>query len=199
MRILIVGAGGAIGSYLNDKFSKTHEIIPASRNSREYKLDIEDSGSIENFFNNVKNIDAIICCAGETKWDDFDQLKEQDYFAGIKSKLMGQVNLTRIGSKFINRPGSITLTSGILSEDPVKGSSIASMVNGGIQSFVLAASQEIDTAIRLNVVCPGLIQASAKKYGAFFPGHQPISMEKLFLGYQKCLEGGIQGQIVKIF
>jgi NAD(P)-dependent dehydrogenase (short-subunit alcohol dehydrogenase family) len=199
MRVLIVGASGTIGAYLSERFCQAHEILPASRNSEEYKLDIEDTESIEGLFQKVNNINAVICCAGEARWADFDQLQESDFLSGINSKLMGQVNLTRIASKYLKRPGSITLTSGILSEDPVKGSAIASMVNGGIQSFVLAASREIDPNIRLNVVCPGLIEASAEKYAAHFPGHQAISMEKLFLGYQKCLEGGIQGQIVKIF
>jgi hypothetical protein len=37
---------------------------------------------------------------------------------GLHEKLMGQVNLTLVGQRFLNDGGSITLTSGSLSHDP---------------------------------------------------------------------------------
>ncbi|MEE9374332.1 MAG: hypothetical protein V3V00_14855 [Saprospiraceae bacterium] len=40
---------------------------------------------------------AIICISGEAKWADFNKLTQDDYYIGLKNKLMGQVNLVCIG------------------------------------------------------------------------------------------------------
>ncbi len=83
-----------------------------------------------------------------------DELKDEDYQVGLSSKLMGQVNLVRIGRQFINDRGSFTLTSGVLSQEPMKGSASISMVNAGIEGFVRAAALELPRGIRVNVVSP---------------------------------------------
>ena len=75
-----------------------------------------------------EKVDSIICVAGEAKWSDFTELTEEDYYIGIRSKLMGQVNLVRIGKDFLNPSGSFTLTTGILADDPVVKTSSAAMV-----------------------------------------------------------------------
>ena len=43
-----------------------------------------------------------------------------DYFIGLKNKLMGQANLVCIGKPFVTNHGSFTLTSGVLSQEPMK-------------------------------------------------------------------------------
>jgi hypothetical protein len=48
-------------------------------------------------FESIGIVDAILCIAGEAKWAPFDSLTEDDYYIGLRSKLMGQVNLVRIG------------------------------------------------------------------------------------------------------
>ena len=67
---------------------------------------------------------------------------------------MGQVNLVLIGRQFITDRGSFTLTSGVLSQEPMKGSTSISMVNAGIEGFVRAAALELPQGIRINAVCP---------------------------------------------
>jgi hypothetical protein len=47
------------------------------------------------------------------------------------------------GTPFINDGGSFTLMSGILARDPIVSGCVASMVNGGIESFVTAAANEL--------------------------------------------------------
>ncbi len=73
------------------------------------------------------------------------------------------------------------------------------MVNGGILSFVIAGSAELSNGIRINVVSPGLVEDSAEKYGAYFPGHTPVSTEKVIDGYDKCIEGSATGEIIRIY
>ncbi len=67
---------------------------------------------------------------------------------------MGQVNLVRIGRQFIADGGSFTLTTGVLSQAPIKGSASISMVNAGIEGFIRAAALELPRGIRVNVVSP---------------------------------------------
>ncbi|MDE3219074.1 MAG: SDR family oxidoreductase, partial [Nitrospirota bacterium] len=45
-------------------------------------------------------------------------------------------------------------TSGVLSQEPMKGSASISMVNAGLEGFVRAAALELPRGIRVNVVSP---------------------------------------------
>jgi dTDP-4-dehydrorhamnose reductase len=100
MKILIVGGNGTIGRKVTEHFKTEHDVIVAGRNSGDVHVDIVSSNSIKVMFEEVGPLDAIICTAGEAKWDDFNKLQEEDYYIGFKSKLMGQVNLTRIGQRY---------------------------------------------------------------------------------------------------
>jgi NAD(P)-dependent dehydrogenase (short-subunit alcohol dehydrogenase family) len=144
-------------------------------------------------------VDAVVCIAGEAKWAPFDALTEEDFTIGLKSKLMGQVNLVRIGRANLNPGGSFTLTTGILADDPVAMTTSAAMVNGGIHSFVKAAALELANGLRINAVCPGLVEDAVEKYEAYFPGHNPVPMNKVVNGYVRSIEGRGTGEIIRIY
>jgi len=199
MKILIIGGAGTIGKKVSEHFSKKHEIVIAGRNSGEITVDISNSKSIEIMFESVSNLDAVVCVAGEAKWAPFDSLTEEDYYIGLKSKLMGQVNIVRLGHKYLNIGGSFTLTTGILADHPVMLTSSAAMVNGAIHSFVKAVSLELTNQIRINVVSSGLVEDAVEKYEAFFPGHNPIPMKKVINGYVKSVEGKGTGEIIRMY
>jgi hypothetical protein len=124
---------------------------------------------------------------------------EEDFYIGLKSKLMGQVNLVRIGQKYLNAGGSFTLTTGILADHPVDLTTSPAMVNGGIHSFVKAVALELTDRIRINVVSSGLVEDAIEKYEAYFPGHNPIPMNKVINGYVKSVEGKGTGEIIKTY
>ena len=112
MKLLIIGGNGTIGKKVASHFTQKHEIIIAGRNSGDVTVDITDATSIEAMFNTVGKLDAVLCIAGEAKWAPFDALTEDDFYIGLKSKLMGQVNTVRIGQEYLNSGGSFTLTTG---------------------------------------------------------------------------------------
>ncbi|NNF00691.1 MAG: short chain dehydrogenase [Pyrinomonadaceae bacterium] len=199
MKIVIIGGNGTIGKKVSEHFSQKHEVLIASRDSGDLKVDIADSGSIDSLFESVKDIDALICIAGDAKWDKFENLSEEDFYIGIKSKMMGQVNLVRIGKDHINEGGSITLTTGILADDPVEMTTSAAMVNGGVHSFVKAAALELKRGVRVNVVASGLVEDAVDKYRDYFPGHNAIPMEKVVNGYVRSVEGKGNGEIIRIY
>ena len=199
MRILIIGGEGTIGQKISEYYSQDHEVLVAGRKSGDHTVDIADIKSLKELFKQTGSLDAIICAAGEAKWAYLDDLTEEDYYIGLRSKLMGQVNLVRLGKSYLNPGGSITLTTGILADDPVPMTSSAAMVNGALHSFVKAAVLDIKENIRVNVVASGLVEDAVAKYKDYFPGHHPIPMDKMLRGYIRSIEGKSNGEIIRIY
>ena len=135
-------------------------------------------------FNEVKNIDACICIAGDSHTGDLATLTEENLYLGIRNKLVGQANLVLIGQNYLNDNGSFTLTSGKMGDKPAKNAAGKAIVNGGINSFVLAASIEMPRGLRINVVSPSKIS--------------DIPENDLINGYLKSIEGDTNGEIIKI-
>lgn len=199
MKILIIGGNGTIGKKVSAHFAKLHEVIICGRTSGEVTVDIADSASIHSMFKTVGKVDAVVCIAGEAKWAEFASMTEDDFYIGIKSKLMGQVNLVRIGKDYVNKGGSFTLTTGILADHPVFLTTSPAMVNGGIHSFVKAVSLEMENNIRINVVSSNLVEDAVDKYATYFPGSNPIPMKKVINGYVKSVLGRGTGEIIRMY
>ncbi|MEL6268438.1 MAG: short chain dehydrogenase [Chloroflexota bacterium] len=199
MKILVVGGNGTIGKKVCAHLSQKHDVVIAGRSSGDAQVDMADSSSIKAMFEAIGTVDAIVCIAGEAKWGAFDSLTEDDYYVGLRSKLMGQVNMVRIGKDYLNDNGSITLTTGILADYPVAMTTSAAMVNGAIHSFVKAVALELRTRCRVNVVSAGLVEDSVDKYRDYFPGHNPIPMQKVVNGYVKSIEGHDTGLVIRMY
>ena len=101
MKILVIGGNGTIGKRVVSHLSEKHDVLVAGRKSGDYTVDITNADSIRKLLESIPSLDSIICIAGEAKWDDFKDLSEEDYYIGIRSKLMGQVNLVRIGQDYL--------------------------------------------------------------------------------------------------
>ena len=199
MKIVIIGGEGTIGKKVSRHFATKHEVIIGGRKSGDVIVDIADSQSIQAMFDTIGNVDAVVCIAGEAKWAAFETMTEEDYYIGLRSKLMGQVNLVRIGQNYLNAGGSFTLTTGILADHPVALTTSAAMVNGGIHSFVKAAALELKPGLRINVVSSGVVEDAIEKYEAYFPGHNAIPMSKVINEYVKSVVGKETGQIIRIY
>lgn len=199
MKILIIGGKGTIGKTVSQYFSKEHEVLIAGRTQGDITVDIANSNSIKAMCERIGKLDAIVCIAGEAKWAPFKELTEDDYYVGLKSKLMGQVNLVRIGKDYLNPNGSITLSTGILADDPVVKTTSAAMVNGGIHSFVKAVALEVENGIRVNVVSLGVVEDAYEKYKDYFPGHPPVAMTKVDLAYNRSVSGRGSGEIIRFY
>ena len=199
MKILIIGGTGTIGKKVSKHYAKKHEVIIGGRQSGDVIVDIADSSSIEKAFEEIGKVDAIVAIAGEAKWDTFASMSEDDFYIGLKSKLMGQVNLVRIGQNYLNTGGSFTLTTGILADHPVNMTTSPAMVNGAIHSFVKAVALELKNEHRINVVSSGLVEDAVAVYEDYFPGHNPIPMWKVVNGYVKSVEGKGTGEIIRMY
>ncbi len=199
MKVLIIGGNGTIGKRVSAHFQEKHEVIIAGRTTGEAQVDIEQSDSIRSLLDKLGKLDAIVCIAGEAKWAPFEALSEADYYIGLRSKLMGQVNVVRIGKDYLNANGSITLSTGILADDPVITTASAAMVNGGIHSFVQAVNLEMKDGIRVNAVSLGVVADAYEKYKDYFPGHNPVPMTKAVNAYVRSVEGSGRGEIIRVY
>ena len=199
MKIIVIGAGGTIGKEVSVELAKRHDVVTAGRSDGQVTVDIGDPASIKEMYKSVEELDAVVCVAGEAKWESLANLSDEDFYVGIRSKLMGQVNLVRIGIDHLNKGGSFTLTTGILAEDPVPNTTSAAMVNGGLHSFVKAAALELGNGLRVNAVASGLVEASADKYRNVFPGHIPVPMDRMTAAYVRSVDGRGNGEIIRVY
>lgn len=154
MRVIVVGATGTIGSAVVAALSARHDMVKVGSKSGAVRVDLALPDSISDMFRAVGPFDALVSAAGLAKFASFEDLKDADYQFSLSNKLMGQANLVRIGRQFISDRGSFTLTSGVLSQEPMKGSVAISMVNAGLEGFVRAAAIDLPRGIRVNVVSP---------------------------------------------
>jgi NAD(P)-dependent dehydrogenase (short-subunit alcohol dehydrogenase family) len=165
MRILIVGATGTIGRAVAAALLPGNEIVAASRSKSPVTVDISQPESIKAMYRAVGPVDAVVSVAGEAKFAPLEQLGDSDFAFSLGNKLMGQVNLVRYGFGSVRDGGSFTLTSGVLSQKPMKGSGAISLVNGGLEGFVRAAALEAPRRIRVNVVSPPWVTETLIAYG----------------------------------
>ncbi len=195
MKVIVIGGKGTIGTAVVNELKSRHEIIIAGRQHGDVTVDIEDPASIEKMYQTVGKFDAVIATTGKVHFADFASMTVENYYVGIHNKLMGQVNLVVIGSRYINANGSFTLTSGILSHDPIRAGTSASMVNGALESFVKATAIELTEGKRINIVSPTVLVESMSVYGDFFRGFAPVPAARVALAYSKSVEGLQTGQI----
>lgn len=194
MKIIVIGATGTIGSEVVKALSlKKHEVIRASR-SGDVKVNLDDAASIRAMFEKVRNIDAVVSCAGNAAFKPFADLTDADYELGLRSKLMGQVSLARVAKDHLRDGGSITLTTGVLAMHPMAGSASVSLVNAGLEGFVRAAALEMPRKIRINAVSPPWVKETMVKYGMDpTPG---LASAVVARAYVAAVEGSQQGKIL---
>ena len=198
MKIFVVGASGTIGKFVVAALQPRHEIIKVGSKSGDLQADIKDAASIRAMFDKAGKVDAVICTAGKVHFGDFAKMTEAEIGIGLKDKLMGQVNLVLIGRDYLNDNGSFTLTSGVLSHDPIRYGVGASLVNGAIDSFVAAAAIELPRGLRLNAVSPGVLEESLPSYGPYFLGHEAVPGKRVANAYVKSVEGLLTGRVIEV-
>lgn len=199
MKIIVVGGTGTIGKAVVRELSTCHEIITVGYQRGDVKADITQVSSIEEMYKKIGKFDALVSTTGKVHFSLLSEFNSDNYSLGLQNKLMGQVNLVLIGMKYINDAGSFTLTSGILSDDPILYGSSAAMVNGAINAFVKSAAIEMPKQIRINAVSPTVLTESMDKFGKYFHGFESVTGNRVALAYRKSIEGAQTGQVYKVW
>lgn len=196
MKILLVGAEGDIGKTVCEELGTRHDIIKAGRTRGDVLVDMADRASVDAMYAKIGPVGAVVVTAGDVHFGLLEDYNEDTFMLGLRNKVMGQVNLVLGGFDHVVEGGSFTLTSGVLDRDPIRMGASAATANGAIGGFVVGAAIEMPRGQRINVVSPGLLDASVPRYGEWFPGHDPVSSKRVGLAYAKCVEGAITGQVV---
>ena len=144
----------------------------------------------------IGKVDAVVSTAGEVHFGPLAEFTQETFMVGLRNKVMGQVNLVLTGLNRVADGGSFTLTSGVLDRDPIRMGAGAAMANGALGGFVVGSAIEMPRGLRINVVSPGLLEVSVGRYGAWFPGHEPVSSQSVGRAYAKSVEGAITGQVI---
>ncbi|MBB1641688.1 short chain dehydrogenase [Pseudomonas sp. UME83] len=199
MKIILVGASGTLGQAVASELGQRHEIVRVGRSSGDLRVDITDSASIRALFEQVGPFDALVSATGKVHFAPLAEMGEAEYAVGLKDKLMGQVNLVLIGSRYANDGASFTLTTGILSEEPIRQGSSATMVNAAVEGFVRSAAIELPRGQRINAVSPNVLVESMAGYGPFFRGFKPVPAADAALGFARSVEGAETGRVYKVW
>ncbi len=194
MRVVVIGATGTIGSAAVAALSARHEVVAVGNRQGTIRVELASADSIQQMFQAVGRFDALVSAAGRAAFGSLDDLKDADFQLGLSNKLMGQMNLVRIGRQFANDRASFTLTSGVLSREPMKGSTSISMVNAGLEGFARAAALELPRGIRINVVSPPWVTETliARKMDPSI-GLPAATVAKAYLA---SVEGAMTGQTI---
>ena len=196
MKILIVGASGLLGSGAVTALSDENEIIQASRSGK-ISVDLTDPNSIAAMYEQVGKVDAVIAATGKVPFKSITELTLEDYRSGIVDKVLGQIELVRRGIEFVNDGGSFTLTTGILARAAIPTGTVASVANGALESFVMAAAIEMPRGIRINVVSPSVL-VEATGYHSYFPGFEQVTLKAVGKAYAKSVNGKKTGHTYEI-
>ena len=196
MKIIVVGASGAVGNSAAKALEVRNEVIRVNRSSGDIQMDIEDIESIRAMYREVGKVDAVVSAIGHGYFGAVHEMTSEQFMKGINHKTLPQVNLVLEGFDTMNDGGSFTLTSGVLNRDPIRGGSCAAAANGALDGFVEGAAVDMPRGIRINAVSPEVLEVSRAKYDGFFHGHRHVTDEAVGLAYCKAVEGCLSGQVL---
>lgn len=194
MRIMVVGATGTIGRAVVTALADRHEVVAVGNTRGDYQVDLAARESIERLYQAVGPLDAVISAAGLARFKALESLSDEDFSFSLGNKLMGQVNLVRLGVNHLRDRGSFTLTSGVLAREPMPGSAAISLVNAGVEGFVAAAALELPRALRINVVSPPWVQETLAAMGRDSTAGMPAA--KVAAAYVESVEGQRNGEVI---
>lgn len=194
MRVLVVGGTGVLGRDIVKLLSPRHEVLTASRTSSQHRVDITSSDQIRSLFEHIGRVDAIVSAAGDNRFAPLKELTEADFAFGHANKLMGQINLVRIGQEFVDDNGSITITSGVTGRRPMAGTASIASNNTALEGFTRAAALEMERGIRLNCVAPEWSVTTLELYG--MDPAWGVAAEELAKAFVHSVEGSMTGAVI---
>ena len=197
-KILLIGASGTIGQAVLANLGARHDVITVGRSSGTHRADFSQPGAVAKLFEAMGKVDAIVSTAGNLHFGPLAEMTAEQFNLGLQDKLLGQVQLALVGQKYLNDGGSITLTAGILSIEPIRNGANATAVNAAIEGFVAAAAIELPRGLRINAVSPTILTESVGVYGPFFPGFDTVPAERAARGYQRSVEGAQTGRVYRV-
>ena len=200
MNILLVGASGTVGKGVRTALeARGHDVVAAHRSSTRYPVEISDPQSVGALLDGLADpLDAVVCTAGTTPFGGWDEMDRAAWMHGLTSKLLGQVELVRQGTRVVREGGSFTLITGILGREPIRGGSVAAAVNGALEAWVVASAGELWGRYRINAVSPTVLTESRETYATTFPGFPTVPASDVAQAFVRSVESMETGRVYKL-
>lgn len=195
--VILIGANGKMGQAALSGLG-SHKVITAGRSSEGYdhQVDITSEESIRKLYKDVGHFDAVVNTVGVCEYANFTEMTEEQWMTTVMSKMMGQINLVRIGQEYIADNGSFTLITGILNVKPIPFAIADATTSGAIDTFVQCVSHEMPRGIRVNSINPTVLEEAWDVYGEMMPGFQPVPGSLVGKAFERSVNGFITGQVL---
>ncbi|QCE42292.1 short chain dehydrogenase [Psychroserpens sp. NJDZ02] len=195
--IILIGANGKMGQAALTGLGK-HKIITAGRSADNYdfQVDITSEASLRKLYEDVGHFDAVVNTVGVCEYANFTEMTEEQWMSIILSKMMGQINIVRIGQEYIADKGSFTLITGILNTKPIPFAIADATTSGAIDTFVKCVAFEMPRGIRVNSINPTVLEEAWDVYGEMMPGFEPVPGKLVGKAFERSVDGFITGQVI---
>lgn len=195
--IILIGANGKMGQAALTGLGK-HKVITAGRSTDNYdfQVDITSEESLRKLFKDVGHFDAVVNTVGVCEYANFTEMTEEQWMSTILSKMMGQINIVRIGQEYIADKGSFTLITGILNTKPIPFAIADATTSGAIDTFVKCVAFEMPRGIRVNSINPTVLEEAWDVYGEMMPGFEPVTGKLVGKAFERSVDGFITGQVI---
>ncbi|MDO6490869.1 MAG: short chain dehydrogenase [Cellulophaga sp.] len=197
--IILIGANGKMGQAALTGLKK-HKIITAGRSAGnyDYQVDITSETSLRKLYTDVGHFDAVVNTVGVCEYANFTEMTEEQWMSTILSKMMGQINIVRIGQEYIADKGSFTLITGILNVKPIPFAIADATTSGAIDTFVKCVAFEMPRGIRVNSINPTVLEEAWDVYGEMMPGFEPVPGRLVGKAFERSVDGFITGQVLYV-
>jgi len=198
-KVIVIGASGKIGQAALSGLEH-HDVVSASNSGKgcDYQVDIGSEASIRKLFEQVGSFDAVVNTVGVCEYADFTDMTEQQWMTTVLSKMMGQINLVRIGQEYIKDAGSFSLISGILSSKPIPMAIADATTSSAIDTFVKCVAYELPRGIRVNSINPTVIEEAWDVYGEMMSGFQAVPGKLVGKAFARSVDGFITGEVITV-
>jgi len=191
-RIVVIGAGSGIGRSIAVAASEAGARLVLAGRTRGtleataallsgpaeiHAVNAAAEDEVAALFQAVGSFDHLVSTASQGVAGPITKLEAAAIAKAFTAKLWAPIFLVKHGAPFIAAEGSFTFFSGIRAARPGPGTSITSLVNGGLEAFAKAMAVELGP-VRVNVVSPGIVDS-----GPFWERLGAESREKMFTDF----------------
>jgi NAD(P)-dependent dehydrogenase (short-subunit alcohol dehydrogenase family) len=152
-KIAVIGGTSGIGAAIARLAAKAGaEVVAAGRR----QVDVSVESSIQSFFQALGPIDHLVVTAAFV-WPGPFRIGD---VAAARLSMEGKFWSQYLCARYAQVQRSIMLFSGAYSRRPASGVSVIAAINGAVEALGRALAVEL-APVRVNVVSPGLVQATA--------------------------------------
>ncbi|MEX0277622.1 MAG: SDR family oxidoreductase [Ruegeria sp.] len=204
--IVVVGGGSGIGKAIAVKsVAAGADVVISSRNVAKLEeavtelgagsalpLDMTDAGSLASWVDALPDVDHLVISASSAAHGRFSDLPEDSLRGMFDAKFFGPYATAKAALNKLNKNGSITLFSGVLSRRPGLNCSGLGAVNGAIEALTRGLALELGPDLRVNCLSPGMVRSEA------YAGMEHETREAMYEATGESLPIGRVGDVEEV-